>query len=152
MAPTEAYERIARAAWQRARSEEYPCPFDGCAGTLRVWVDHEYGEAGGVLSSWPVFEGACDEAFPADMVGWYKIEAGETGLPHVWEIYTTHDADGRQDGGGYEDCGPVNHGSRLNWLCDTRADYDAPEVARLLGMVAERAALRPALPCLPAGE
>lgn len=97
---------------ERLRSAAFPCPVMGCAGTITLDWDHEYGEFGAVLSSWPVFAGDCHD--DDGLARLCARDAEEHDYPYH-----------------------ANHAAALNQSIED-ASFDDGHVARLLGMSAER--------------
>jgi hypothetical protein len=119
----------------RARSGEYPCPFFNCMGRVKLTWEEEHGEFGTVLSALPTFTSTC-EGERNDQFYTYAEGVTTAGTwEHEYERDTTLSYGSEGD---VVDNGPVNHGARLTWFVLEQDAWDAPEVARVLGMSAER--------------
>lgn len=102
-----------------AKSDEYPCPI--CQyhrapnpGMIRLTWDHEVDDMGYKVSSWPIFEGSCEdpEREPFTVRGMKRYEVVER-----------------------------NHADQLNHMCDDDG-HAQEEISLLLGAAQERRRLR----------
>jgi hypothetical protein len=110
-----------KALEEHIRSMEFTCPIcvyqgrhrEGPVPLLKLDFDEEVGEAGVVLSSWPILSGQCqDEVLDA----------------RSWPIWRGHSHERI----------PLNHADRINLACQ---DSLSPEMAAILGEYRERKAV-----------